>query len=256
MGRWSERAPEGDAEYQAYFDDQLGSNEQFWSRFGARRPQFAGKRVLDLGCGVGALCFEVARQGGAALGIELDERPIEFAQRLIIPKARDLPGSIEFRIVDLHELGADAQFDVVLCKDTFEHVEDVEHMMTSIFRVLRPGGELWAGFSPLYNSPFGDHGRTGLRVPWAHAVLPKAIVMRAASRRQGDSVRSLTDIGLNGITAPEFKRYARAAGFEITSELYNSGNKRGLRVLNYLRRVPGLGRFATVGLYVVLSKRR
>lgn len=41
---------------------------------------FIGKRVLDLGCSSGALCYEVAAVADEALGIDISERSIEWAR--------------------------------------------------------------------------------------------------------------------------------------------------------------------------------
>ncbi len=155
------------ADEAAYFANQRASNDEFWRRFG-KRPEFAGKLVVDVGCGHGALTQEVAQAGGQVLGIDVDEKLIEFATCHVTD-----PGA-EFRAADLVDLGICERFDIALSKDTFEHVGNLRSMLAALYRALKPGGELWAGFSPLYYSPFGDHRRTGLKVPWAHAVRPHA----------------------------------------------------------------------------------
>ncbi|MEO3432599.1 class I SAM-dependent methyltransferase [Inquilinus sp. CAU 1745] len=48
-------------------------------------------------------------------------------------------------------------FDVVLCTQVLEHVEDLNHVCSEIRRVLRPGGSLIVSFPFLYN----EHGK-----PW------------------------------------------------------------------------------------------
>jgi hypothetical protein len=85
-------------------------------------------------------------------------------------------------------------------------------------------------------------------------VLPRGLVLRAASRHQGRPVRSLEDIGLNGITPREFRGYVAASGFDPVSVGYNEGGKPWLRALGLARRVPPLERFATVSIYAVLAK--
>ena len=72
-----------------------------------------------------------------------------------------------------------------MSKDTFEHVDDVASLLKGLGQLLGSEGRLYAGFSPLYGSPFGDHTRTGLRVPWAHALLPKRAVCASAARHNG-----------------------------------------------------------------------
>ena len=243
-----------EAEHQAYFCDQLQSNIEFWRRFG-RHPNFQGKVVLDLGCGHGAMSIDAARSGATVLGVDLDAARIDFAKRNVVENYPELSNRVEFRVVDLvasHEQGLSGHFDIVLSKDTFEHVDDVQAMLSAIFRLLKPDGELWAGFSPLYWSPKGDHGRTGLRLPWAHAVLPRQLVLMAASRFNKRPVERLYDVGLNGMTSPEFFDYADKAGFRVESVLFNRGDKRFMGVFGKLRQIALLERHFTVGIYTVM----
>ena len=127
-------------------------------------------------------------------------------------------------------------------------------MLRALFECLRPGGELWAGFSPLFWSPGGDHGRAGLRLPWAHALLLRTRVLAAAERHCLRPVTSLDDIGMNDMTPANFRSHVRDAGFVPVSIIYNAGSKRLLSVLSVARRVPVLERFATVGIYAVLRR--
>lgn len=246
-----------EAEHRDYFQNQLLSTTEFWRRFGDR-PDFRGKNVLDLGCGHGAMSIDAARGGATVLGVDLDADRVEFASRNVKERYPELRDQIEFRTVDLvadPESDLEGSFDLVLSKDTFEHVDDVGAMLSAIRDLLKHHGELWAGFSPLYWSPRGDHGRTGLRVPWAHAFLPQKLVLEAASRYSKKAVERLYDIGLNGMTSPEFFQFADDAGFEVTSVLYNRGDKRFMETFSKLRTVPWLERYFTIGIYTVMRRR-
>jgi SAM-dependent methyltransferase len=162
---------------------------------------------------------------------------------------------VSFRAVDAASLPVDQKFDVIVSKDTFEHVGDVATLLRALGeRLVRPGGRIYAGFSPLYYSPFGDHGRTGLKVPWAHAALPRRLVYAAAARHNGHRVDSLLDIGLNGNTPDQFRAAFADSGLRLVDIAYNRGDKRLLPVLEKARtRFPRLDRFTTVSIYAVFG---
>jgi ubiquinone/menaquinone biosynthesis C-methylase UbiE len=256
-GKVTSRRMSVDAEHsahQAYFDDQAArSNSEFWDRFG-RRPSFTGKRVLDLGSGHGAMSIEMAQEGATVVGVDPSDELVAFATENARERFPDVAAQLEFTTRDAGELTEDGAFDLAVSKDTFEHVADVPALLRSLHRLLRPGGEVWVGFSPLYYSPRGDHERTGLRLPWAHAVLPESKVLERAAREAGEPVSSLTDLGLNGLTPKAFRAAVTASGLEIETVAYNRGDKALLKALSGLRRVPPLEKFATVSVYAVLRK--
>lgn len=232
-----------------YFDRQLeSSNPEFWTRCGGR-PDFRGTRVLDVGCGHGALAVDIGRSGATVLGVDLNEWRTDFANELVATRFPELRSRVSFSATPVQALPTEPAFDYVVSKDTFEHVDDLGDLLDAIYRVLRPGGMLIAGSTPLYFSPKGDHGRTGLRVPGLHAVLPTRVVMRAASRHKGYPVRCVGDIGMNGFTPGQYRRAFDASRFEQVEIRYNQGS-RAARVLDRFRGVGVLEKFATTGFYL------
>ena len=182
------------------------------------------------------------------LALDLDADRVNWAAANVHV---DAPGRIEFQAADFTTLGLENEIDVVVSKDTFEHVEHLDELLKAMRRALKTTGRIWAGSSPLYYSPFGDHGRTGMVVPWAH-VLPEQIVYKMAARHQGKTVTSLADIGLNGMTPAEFRSYVSRAGLAFDSILYNRSGRLLMPVFEYLRRFGPLERYVTVGIYTVL----
>jgi ubiquinone/menaquinone biosynthesis C-methylase UbiE len=97
----------------------------------------AGRRVLDLGCGVGFFGGEAARRGGRVTGLDFSSMALEICHErlpqlsLVRADATRLPF-------------ADASFDVALVNDIIEHLaeEPGRRMMQDVHRVLKPGGRL------------------------------------------------------------------------------------------------------------------
>lgn len=237
--------------HHGYFQDQArNSNPEFWRRFGAR-PAFRGRRVLDFGCGHGALALEAAAEGATVLGVDLDEERIAWARQNV--ETRPMPGRIAFVVADIRTLRLRDEYDLIVAKDTFEHIDDLHGVLVALRDALAPDGRIWAGFSPLYYSPWGDHGRTGMKLPWAHT-LPRPIVCAAAGRHLRRHVTDLADIGLNGVTPVQFRRHVLASGLRLDSVAYNRGDKPMMRTLSGLRRLRPLERYATVSVYAVLAR--
>jgi 2-polyprenyl-3-methyl-5-hydroxy-6-metoxy-1,4-benzoquinol methylase len=91
-------------------------------------------RLLDLGCGDGALAARLARQGAAVRGIDPAPAAIERARAAHPEIDWSLPapdGRLPF---------PDAAFDVVTCVHVLEHVADVQTLMSEARRVLASGG--------------------------------------------------------------------------------------------------------------------
>lgn len=97
----------------------------------------AGKDVLDAGCGVG-YGARILAQGGAASVLGVDIAPDAIEQ------SKTRAGSIaRFAVADLRSLGSpDRSFDVIVCFETIEHVDDSETVLDELRRVLRPEGVL------------------------------------------------------------------------------------------------------------------
>jgi magnesium-protoporphyrin O-methyltransferase len=78
----------------------------------------SGCRVLDAGCGTGALAVELAQRGADVVAIDLSPTLIELAHER---KPADLgPGQIEFRVGDLLD-PALGTFDHVVAMDSLIH---------------------------------------------------------------------------------------------------------------------------------------
>jgi 2-polyprenyl-6-hydroxyphenyl methylase / 3-demethylubiquinone-9 3-methyltransferase len=104
---------------------------------------FAGKAVLDVGCGGGILAEAVARRGAASvLGIDLATKPLRVAQLHAMEAAVD---NIDYREIAAEAL-ADEQagaFDVVTCMEMLEHVPVPASVVRACARLVRPGGHVF-----------------------------------------------------------------------------------------------------------------
>jgi len=100
--------------------------------------RFAGKTVLDVGCGVGNDLAKFAAAGATVTGVDLAERSIQLAKDNF--RFRGLQG--EFHQMNGEQLGfPDDSFDAVFCHTVLHFTPNPEAMIAEIHRVLKPGGE-------------------------------------------------------------------------------------------------------------------
>ena len=100
-----------------------------------------GKRVLDVGSGLGGVDILLAAKHGAAevVGIDVEPQLVESARALI--SAKGLAERVRFQLVEPGPLPfPDASFDVVFSKDAMVHIEDKAALYAEVLRVLKPGG--------------------------------------------------------------------------------------------------------------------
>ena len=100
-----------------------------------------GERLLDIGCGWGALvCWAARHHGVRAHGITLSRPQFEYAQQRI--RAEGLQDWVTVELRDYRDLAGDGSYDKVSSIGMFEHVglANLPTYLASVRRVLRPGG--------------------------------------------------------------------------------------------------------------------
>lgn len=112
------------------------------AELGSRLVCPPGGRVLDVGCGIGAPAFYLARERGLVVeGVTISGRQVERASRAAVEAA--LADRVTFRLADVTELPqSDGAFDAVWSLESLHHVVDRSRALREIVRVLRPGGRV------------------------------------------------------------------------------------------------------------------
>ncbi len=103
-----------------------------------------GQKVLDIGCGTGALTLRAARRGGLVKGIDINSQMLDIAQKQA--KAANLKQNIELCEMGIAELESEKSlsYDVVMSGLCFSELSDDELMYTlkQVKRLLKPDGSL------------------------------------------------------------------------------------------------------------------
>jgi ubiquinone/menaquinone biosynthesis C-methylase UbiE len=118
----------------------LGRLDDAYDRLASRVER--GQRVLDIGCGTGALTLRAARRGAQVKGIDINPQMLEIADRRV--RSAGLTQSVELVQQGVAELdGEEAQYyDAVMSGLVFSELseDEVSYTLEEIGRILRPGG--------------------------------------------------------------------------------------------------------------------
>ncbi len=135
-------------------------DEYWW--FVARRDLIAGLltdlklpaplRILDIGCGTGAM-LDVLAPYGDVVGADYSPEALSYCAR----RGTDSGKRYKLTRADIRCMPFQSgSFDVVTAMDVIEHIDDDGVALREIARVLRPGGFLLATV-PAYRSLWSEH---------------------------------------------------------------------------------------------------
>jgi 2-polyprenyl-6-hydroxyphenyl methylase/3-demethylubiquinone-9 3-methyltransferase len=168
---------------------------------------FAGKDVLDVGCGGGILAEAMAQRGARVTGIDLAEKPLRVAELHLHESG--LTVRYERASAEDHAASHAAAFDVLTCMEMLEHVPDPASAVAACARLLRPGGR--AFFSTINRNPKA----------YLFAVIGAEYVLKLLPKGTHDYARF--------IRPSELARWCRGAGLrevELTGMTYNPLTRR------------------------------
>ncbi len=135
-------------------------DEYWW--FVARRDLIAGLltdlklplplRILDIGCGTGAM-LDVLAPYGDVVGADYSPEALNYCAQ----RGADNDKRYKLTRADIRRMPFQSgSFDVVTAMDVIEHIDDDGAALREIARVLRPGGALLATV-PAYRSLWSEH---------------------------------------------------------------------------------------------------
>ncbi|NEQ67766.1 MAG: class I SAM-dependent methyltransferase [Symploca sp. SIO2D2] len=241
-----------------YLKNQKNTNDIFWSRL-AEKPSFHGAKVLELGCGLGSLSLDIASAGAAeVIGLDLNERDVEFAQMNLQQNYPQLQNKVKFLAVNLQDY-SEKDFDFIVSKDTFEHVLDLEIVLSEIKKRLKIGGKLYTGFGPLWHSPFGFHGNLygwnfTNKYPWGHLLLSEAQIVSSWNNSTNQKINSFADLGMNKLSTAQYHHIFANCGLEIEKFQVNKSNSLQSKIFALLYSLPFIGKYFCHNIYCIFRK--
>lgn len=176
---------------QSWDPERYARNARFVSDLGAPVLELlaprTGERVLDLGCGDGALTEKLVALGCEVVGVDSSAEQVRGARER----------GLDARVMSGEALTFEGEFDAVFSNAAMHWMRDHDAVLAGVRRALRPGGRFVA--------ELGGHGCVATIV----AALEEALARRGIDGR-----------ACNPWTFPGDGEYAdrlRAAGFRVDS---------------------------------------
>lgn len=119
---------------QSWDPERYARNARFVAELGAPVVDLLdpkeGERILDLGCGDGALTLELARRGATVVGIDSSAEQIEAARE----------AGLDAHVMDAAALSYVEEFDAVFSNAALHWIKNADGVITGVFQALKPGG--------------------------------------------------------------------------------------------------------------------
>lgn len=107
-------------------------------------------RLLDLGGGNGLDTIPLVKLGYTAVLVDFSEEMVTHGQKLA--EQEQVSDKVSFQIGDATQFVGKEEFDIILCHNLLQYVEDITAVLHNIYQTLRPGGI----FSFMITNPFTE----------------------------------------------------------------------------------------------------
>jgi len=127
------KAKEAYSSYYKGLKTPIGGGERFSWVSNTLLKDTTGKTILDIGCGEGTLLKMLKTKGNKVFGLDASKEGLIACQEK----------GVDSKIIDISTekfMFEDDKFDIVLCLETLEHLENPYHCILETKRVLKKGG--------------------------------------------------------------------------------------------------------------------
>ncbi len=137
--------------YLGFFSENAGTRYTFTQRLAAlfqmlpapltqRESNDKRFQVLEIGCGAGLLCLELAQKASIVVGIDISHFILDFASKV---KDYIQYNNVFFQHGDAESLAfQDETFDLVICSEVLEHLLAPQKTLAEIRRVIKKDGTM------------------------------------------------------------------------------------------------------------------
>jgi len=175
----------------------LQTNMEFLNQTGLLKPD---DKILEIGCGIGSVVAELARQGHYIIGTDISREAIRYGLKKY--------GDITLEVQPAEKLDFDdAAFDIVLSFDLFEHIAQIDKHIGEVRRVLKAQGYyLLQTPNKLSNMIFETLSKMSLKWRIAHPSLHSPRQLKRRFAKHGFDVRFVKMNPINEFTLEKLKK--------------------------------------------------
>lgn len=160
----------------------------------------ASDKILEIGCGIGSIVFELSKQGHDITGVDISREAIAYG----LKKYDDIKLQVQAAEVLPYE---DQSFDIVLSFDLFEHIAQIDRHVSEVSRVLRSGGYyLFQTPNKYSNVIFETLTKKSLKWRRAHPSLHTPGQVKRRLGKRGFDVRFVKMNPINEFTIKKLKK--------------------------------------------------
>ena len=251
---------------QQYFNEQAYTTSKYVIPYISELlPITPNIKVAEIGCGEGGNLKPFLDLGCTVVGIDLSEWKISHGEKLY--ETHPLRHNLKLITSDIYDLkeSSDLKFDLIVMRDTLEHIPNQAAFMEHLKIFLKPNGKVFFAFPP-WRMPFGGHqqmchSKVLSNLPYFH-ILPRAMygwILKFFGESQG-AIDGLQEIKDTRISMQKFQRIVKQLNYKVekqTSFLINPNYeikfKLKTRKLPVLMNIPYIRDFFITTLYTIVS---
>lgn len=230
-------------------------------------PISSAMTVAEIGCGEAGNLKPFLEMGCRVYGIDIAPNKIENAKRFYAhhPQKQNLT-LIAADIYDVQP-GSVEKFDLIIMRDTIEHIPNQELFLGNLKKFLTPRGKILIAFPP-WRMPFGGHqqiceSKVLSQSPYLH-LLPE-IGYRWILKQFGETdqkIKSLMEIRDTRLSIQRFHQLIENNNYRFCSKDYYLINpnyeikfKLKVRKLPAILNIPYLRDFFTTAFYCIIESK-
>lgn len=214
-------------DFERYFKQQYNTTVEFIIPYIANHKNLQNCKFLEVGSGYGGICKAFADNGCRVTGIELGQMSTNISKNFL--KDDIASGKITIINKNVYDINPDTdlieKFDIILLKDTIEHIHNQEKFVAHIFHFLKPDGLIFFAFPP-WLMPFGGHQQSLdskflHKLPYFH-ILPMPIykgILKLFGESNG-RIADVCEVKETQISINRFERITKKAGFIIVNKTF------------------------------------